>query len=316
MSSWKAAQSKREALKKTKFALIALSIFFGIIIFARIVKFTQILFSPWQIKTEKSFSWDGEFNINVAVRSDEGISLFSFSPKNQKVTIIKLPDETYLEVAGGFGKWQLRSVFNLGGYKLLENTLSGFFGLPIDGYIEGDLKEKENIVSFLISVPNIKTDLKLVDLIRLKLGVSNIRFDKVKEIDLKASELMRNETLADGTKVLIADPAKLDFILSEAADPQIQSEHQTIAIFNATDHPLLAQKAARLIANMGGDVIIITNSQKKYKKTLVSGEKSKTLERLKQIFVSSDKIEPNLEDLDSSRAQINLFLGEDYFDKL
>ena len=72
-------------------------------------------------------------------------------------------------------------------------------------------------------------------------------------------------------------------------------------------------KAARIITNLGGNVIIVSNGQTNLKNTKVTGVKSKTLDRLKQIFEISGKIDPNMEELTSSRADINVFLGEDYF---
>lgn len=319
MPSWKVAQTKRQKIKRTKLALIILGIFLGILILAQIFKFTQTLFSPWQIKNPipRGYSWGGQFNINIVVKDDK-VSLLSFSPKNQTVTILEIPDNTFLETAHGFGKWQIRSIYDLGGHQLLKDSLSQFFGLPIDGFLEGVFLDsiKKNPILNLTSLPGIKTDLTLVELIRLKLGLSGVRFDKIYMIDLEKSGALSPEKLADGTAVLIADPAKLDSEVTDLVDPNLKSEHKTLAIFNSTNHPQLAQKAARLITNVGGDVIIIANSQSKLEKTQIFGEESKTLDRLKQIFGISGRIDPESEDQVPSRAQINLFLGEDFFRNL
>lgn len=327
---WKAAHSKKQTIKKTRWALVALAVIFGLIIIGRAVKLTESFFIP-----QKNFHWNGDFNINVLIKAKE-ISLLSFSPKNEKITLINIPDNTYLQVAQEFGNWELRSVYNLGGEILLRDTLSDFFALPIDGYLNfsSSISQKESleIVTeirknpfFIIAVlSSVKTDLSPFELLRLQMGLSKVRFDKVKHI--KLDDILDQEVLADGSQVLIADPVKLDSILSELADPSIQSEHISIAVFNSTDSPGLAQKAARLITNIGGDVIITTNAQNKFKETRVYGEQSKTLERLKQIFenacqnrkksLNCDKIDSNLEELVSSRAKINIFLGEDYLNKL
>lgn len=319
MPSWKAAQSKRQKVKRTKLALIILGIFLGILILAQVFKFAQTLLSPWHIKNlaQKSYTWNGDFNINIVVK-DNKVFLLSFSPKNQTATILKIPDNTFLETAHGFGKWQIRSIYDLGGHQLLKDSLSQFFGLPIDGFLEGVFLDsiKKNPILSLTSLPGIKTDLTLVELIRLKLGLSGVRFDKIYMIDLEKSGALSPEKLADGTEILIADPIKLDSQIAGLADPNLKSERKTLAIFNSTNHPQLAQKAARLITNVGGDVIIMANSQLKLEKTQIFGEEGKTLERLKQIFGISGRIDPESEDQVPSRAQINLFLGEDFFRNL
>lgn len=319
MPSWKAAQSKRQKNKRTKLALIILGIFFGILILAQIFKFAQTLFSPWQIKNpaQRNYNWNGGFNITIVVKDDK-VSLLSFSPKNQTATILEIPDNTFLETAHGFGNWQIRSIYDLGGHQLLKDSLGQFFGLPVDAFLEGEFLEsiKENPIFSLTSISDIKTDLSLVELIRLKMGLFGVRFDKIHRIDLEESGALSPEKLADGTDILIADPTKLDSEVSDLVDPNLESEHKTIAIFNATDHPQMAQKAARIITNIGGDVIITSNSESKLEKTQIFGEESKTLERLKQIFGASGKIDPAKEDQVPSRAQINIFLGEDFYNNL
>ncbi len=335
--SWKEVQSKKQAGKQTKLALIVIGIVIGLLLLSQLVKLTQMFFSPWKQSSviKRSYVWNGEFNINIVMKS-KGISLLSYDPKSEKATIVDIPAITYLEIANGFGKWQLGSIYglgetqkNIGGYYLLKNTLSNFFGLPIDGYLDfsGTYSQMENInlvsefrknfFSTITFLPFIKTDLTPFELVRLKMGLSAVRFDKIKQIDLQSSNSLVQDKLLDGSDILTPDPIKIDAAISDLADPTIQSERLTIAIFNSTDHPQLAQRAARLITNMGGDVIITANSDNKISKSYISGKESKTLTRLKQIFEpGGDIILKSNEDLVLSRAQINLFLGDDYFDRL
>lgn len=315
---WKAVQAKRQSAKKTKLALIALGIILGIFFLAQVFKFTQTLFSPWQMSTQshRAYKWNGDFNINILLRSDS-ISLISYNPQNEKITVINIPDETYIEASKGFGSWQVRSIFPLGGDELLKSSLTNFFGVPIDGFLDStslnSLLDKNPLSVFSI-LPKVKTDLTLFELIHLKMGLASVRFDKVNKIELQSLGLLEKAKLADGTEILSADPVKLDSLSTHFLESVIQSEHKSIAIFNGTNHPGIAQKAARLIANIGGDVIIVSNGEKKYEKTQIFGEESKTLQRLKQIF----NVSGNIEALEqpSSRAQINVILGEDYFNSL
>lgn len=335
MRGWKDTQSRRKNTKKTGLALIVLASILALLLLSQVVKFTQMVFSPWKLNpsVRRTILWNGESDINIIIKAKD-ISLLSFSPQNQKVTIIDIPKETYLEASHMFGKWILSSIYdlgqsqNIGGGKLLKDTLVNFFAMPIDGFLQFSDEYSQKGSSAIVSdfrknpfslvniLPNLKTDLTPFELIRLKLGLSGVRFDKIKQINLGNTSSLQKMRLADGTEVLTVDTIRLDSILSNMNDPAIQREHKTVAIFNSTNHPGLAQKAARLITNIGGDVIITSNGQNQLKSTQIVGDKSETLDRLKQIFEASDIITGTNEDLVSSRAQINLFLGEDYFDRL
>lgn len=351
-SGWKDIQSKIKRSKRNKLALGVLALVVGLLIISWAIRFTQNLFSPWKLSANqhKRYIWNGEFNINLLIRSNN-ISVLSYNPKQEKIVLINIPDETFLEVPFGLGLWQLRSVYELGqsqkrigGDKLLISTLTSFLAIPIDGFLDfSSLQPQRNAAELLDILKKnpfsgfnflsaLRTDLTVWELIKLKLSIGAVRFDKVKELSLVELGVLDRGNLPDGTPVWKADPVKLDSVLADLADPAISSEHKTIAVLNATDHPQLAQKAARLITNLGGNVIImanaksdLANAEKKLQKTKVLGEQSLTLRRLRQIFnpdvnrdsptVYYDKIDSLNEDLVYSRAQINLLLGEDYANK-
>lgn len=322
---WKDIQSKARIKKRTKLALLILALVGSLVIISWLVHLTKNLFSPWKLSTnsQRNYIWNGEFNINLLIRTNS-VSLFSYNPKDRKVVIVNIPDETYLEVPSGFGKWQLRAIYDLGGDQLLKKTLVEFFAIPIDGFLDfgGSFKTrsaselldslKKNPFSGFELLSNLQTDLTLWELIRLQAGISSVRFDKIRELNLSKLNVLDKENLLDGTQVYISDPVRLDSILSDLVDPAISLEHKTIAVLNATNRSQLAQKAARLITNLGGNVIITSNAQKTLKKSQLIGEQSKTLKRLQQIFDLDDKISTKDEDSESLRAQINLLLGEDY----
>ncbi|MBU1031377.1 LCP family protein [Patescibacteria group bacterium] len=326
---WRYTQSKIKKSKQVKLALIVLGIILGLLVLSWAIRFVNQMFSPWNGSSEtKHYVWNGKFNLNLLVRS-KGISLFSYNPKQGKIVIINIPDETFLEVPGGFGSWQLRSIYDLGesekavgGNKLLLSALTSFLGMPIDGFLDFSMYETKStgeIVDILRANPfsginllyQLKTDLTPWELIRLKTAIAGVRFDKIKEMDLAELNVLEKKNLPDGQEVYYGDSVKLDSIMADLADPILVSEHISIAIFNATAVPGLAQKWARLVTNLGGNVIITANATEQLKKTQIIGERSPTYERLGQIFASADKIKPLSGDL-ASRAQINLILGEDY----
>ncbi len=333
MPKWKTVQSSRKQKKKIKLALLTV-VFLGLLFLTGgLLNLTKTLTSPWQLDVEKkSFRWDGSNNINVVIKGVL-VSLVGFNPVSKKITVIKIPNQTYLDVPGGFGKWQIRSVYDLGqsnkigGGELLERTLTSFFGVPVEGFIQlkGDFAEKEaedfiywirqNPMNIFFALKDTNSDLSLLEMTRLNLKLFQVRFDKVNSINLEALLILNKSSLPDQTEVLIGDPVRIDSISQTLVDENVLKEHKTVAVFNATDHALIAQKAARIITNLGGNVIQISNTSLKQDKTRIWGEKSQTLKRLTQIFSCCDKIEPQLEGI-SSRAQINVILGEDFFFRL
>lgn len=332
-NSWKDVQSKARIKRRSKIAIGILAFIIGFLILSWAVEFSQNLFQPWNRSSiQRKYIWNGEFNINLLIRTSS-VALLSYNPATERIILIDIPQETFLEVPFGFGMWQLRAVYglgeaqkDLGGNRLLVDTLTSFFAVPVDGFLDFSAipqKSPAEIVEVLRKDPvsgfnllsNLKTDLTLWELLKLKLSLSSVRFDKIKQVNLLNLNVLDQEKLPDGTPVLTADVIRLDSVLSDLVDPVISAEHKTIAVFNATDHPQLAGKWARLITNLGGNVIITANAKTRLKTTQITGEQSLTLKRIRQIFGSGGKISSLDEDLTFSRAQINLFVGEDFFDR-
>ncbi len=326
-SGWKTHQTVSKTKKRTKLALIVLGLLVSLMLIYQLINFIKIIHRPFNSSVTKNYTWSGEFNLNL-VLTTKPISLFSYNPREKSVTIMTIPDETYIDVPGRFGKWQVRSIYELGktsnlsGNELLRQSLSSFLGIPIDGFSSINLADvfRGNIFSGITLLPKMETDLTLMELTRLKIGLLGVRFDKIKQIDLLDLGILERQKLADSTQILVADPVRVDSVLSDFADGQISAEHMSISIFNATDKPLLAQRAKRLITNLGGNVIALENAPRVLKKSYVEGDKSKTLERLNQIFNPSCKIESQKcdripkEELGTvvGRAQIIVVLGEDF----
>ena len=336
---WKHVQYKTKLKQKSKLALFVLALILGIIVISWIIRSAGSLFYPWRMPSQyaKSYTWDGQFNINLLIRTNH-ISLFSYNPQDEKISVYDIPDELFLDVPGGFGSWQLRSIYQMGesqkgigGNRLLVKTLSSSFAVPVDGFLDfSGLKSaksareivdtiRQNPFSGISLLSSLRTNLTFWELIRLKLNIAAVRFDKIKEVDLSKQGILDKEVLLDGSQVYSVDPVKLDSVMSGLSDPLVSKEHKSIAVFNATDHPQLATSWARMVTNLGGNVIITKNANARLKNTQVLGEQSPTLKRLSQIFSldcqnnpKCDKISLTDEDLVSSRAVINIFLGEDY----
>lgn len=333
---WKENKKNIKSSKNIKLGITVLGFIVVLIILGQILNFIKVLINPLSFDLQREV-WKGEFNISVIIQSDS-IYLLNFNPHQEEATVVSIPDETYLDTSQGFGKERVGSIFSLGEYSkkgmgvsILKTAVGSLFSLPIDGYIRFENSSKkelhqiiddvrQNPFSGISLIDDIKSDMTPLELIRLKLGLWKVRFDKIRHVDLLGLGVFDALNLANGTTVLVADQVKLDTALTDFLDPKIREENLSVAIFNATDYPLLAQKAKKMINNLGANVIIASNSPQKLKNTYILGMESKTLKRLNQIFLPQKNnlecAEDKCDNIDlnqiSSRAQINIFLGEDF----
>lgn len=328
---WKNIQQDTKLRKKTKLALVVLAAVFLIIALGKTIQLINRYTQPLTVEKQiKSYLWDGRSNINLVVHSRQ-ISLVGFNPVESKVTIVNIPDNTYLKVSDKFGSWKISSVYGLGqsekpavGNTLLVGSISLMLGLPVDGFLfyKGDSLTvdlignlKQNPYSALRSINDLETNLTPIELFKLYKGLSSVRFDKIEVIDLQDAGLMEEDKLADDSIVYQPDLIKLDSIAPNFYENQITQEQLTVAIYNATDYPGLAQKVARLVKNIGANVIISSNSSQKLANgTIVlknnNLKDSFTNKKLNQLL-KFGKMNFDLSRLEEFRADINILLGED-----
>lgn len=344
-SPWRKRQKENQSQKKITFAIYALGILAILILLSRIIVFISSLNSPYSPGGEERVGRWKETSPLTLVIYDTKVRLFRFDLNTQSATIINLPDELYLNMPKGFGRWRVGSIYDLGqsesppiGPDLLGKTLTYSLGLPIDGYLllEGEnlnfnkrvFEVKNNPLAALLYLRLSKTNLTPQELLTLSLNLKNIRSDKFEEVELNDTQIVTEITLPDKSKGLEVNPDNLNrFIQKNFEDSKLVDEGLSIGIFNATKYPLLAERAERLVESLGGRVIFTQNAKQSLEKTVVSGRESYTKERISNIFEAGcetyvktlfgeKKEDKNCQedpDLGSSRADINLYLGEDYY---
>lgn len=344
---YKSGPIKTKQNSKIKLALLTIFIFSLLLIVAKIIGFisgSDIALNTLNIKTD----WDGKSALNLLyIGSDhsKSISIINFQPKTNEMTILNLSDQIYFDLPKNFGNWRLGSIFDLGeedkkirGPYLLKLSVSKLVGLPIDGVVVSKSSNnagktvsdfRNNPLSITAFFANSKTDLTVFSYMKFLAAASNLRPDKLKVLDMANSNLTQSRLLPDSSRVLGIDAIKMDvFIRDKLADKTIFEEGATIGVFNATNHPGLAQEVSRIITNMGGNVVIVGNMEtKKEQSFVIVGQnsplldpKNLTIKRLDKLFSQNCNekcklLQSEIKDpfLNSSRAQINVILGEDYF---
>lgn len=326
---------------KVKLALLALVFLISLIILNQLISLINGLGAPFapdsKIADSKKYYWDGNSTLTLAVLS-QNLYIFNLNPKLEQISLVKILDELYLDVPYAFYSWPARSIYDLGqaenppfGGQLLRETLGNTFGIPIDGYIlvKGSQANpsfdktletiRQNPIQYLLFLRNIKTDLTLGELLSFWSNTRKIHSFKIKVTDLEKSSITKWQVLPDGSRILSLDNGKIDqFSQTIFKDNTLSLENYTIAIFNSTGDIGLAEKAARIIGNSGGRVILTSNWDEVQKESRVFGRTSLSKARLTQIFapycIKSCAEIPNLNNV-SSRADIILILGEDFAQK-
>ncbi len=354
-------------------AVICLAIVVLLIILGKFLSFILSLDYPYspdsKIIDQKQYLWDGRSTLNLVLKGQR-VDILSYNPVQQTILLLKLPNDTYMNLPMSYGNWPVGSIYQLGqvenppiGARLLKESVSEALGIPIDDYIIFSGKDanlpvettvdniRHSVFYALGTLGSIKTDLSLSELNSLYWDLSNVRFDKVKVVDLGTSQITQSLLLPDGSRVLALNTLLLDqFLQGQLLDSTMASEGVSVAVENATSRPQLAAFAARMINNLGGRVIFTDNSPVSLEKsvvieTSVSPVQTYTQTRLTQIFspdclpreqllflsqsstgclkfscttssgIINDCLAKDPTDF-TSRADITVYLGEDFYKRM
>lgn len=327
----------RRGQSSVRLAFIALGLILLVLILGKLFQLFGSLTKPFSADTlvKKEYSWDGKSAINLAIKGKD-IEVASFDPGSEQLTVLDIPNDAYFELPKGFGNWRVRAIYDLGqeenppvGSELLKASLAKLVGLPIDGFIEySDSKSfKDEVLSWhanplkiLGFIKESSTDLTPLEAISVYRALSSVRTDKIVSLDTAQSDITQSELLPDSSRVLGVDTIRLDlFVRDKMADSQIHSQAVPVGVLNGTSHPGLGEDVARIVTNMGGNVIFTANTETHQDQTIVTAsDKSFTSIRLMEVFAPKclkDKcaiVDPKVS---FSRAQINIVIGEDYYKK-
>lgn len=286
--------------------------------------------------------WDGKSRLTVALNSTP-ILLASYDPVEKTLNFLAIPPNTYIETIHGYGFYKAESIWRLGelekhGGELLAGSLQEYLGVPIDVYasinnLEFIINNSEELGDFLAeAIMKLfryggNTNLTRWDLVRLWWGIRGVRFDKTKLIDLGETNAVEEITLPDETRALEPDPLRLDQLVAKLfSDRRIKEEGFSIGVYNNTQYPGLAKKAARIINNIGGQVIEVRDWEIRSEKPQprqtglgkceVRSEKKSasayTVRKLIKIF----DCQYGGREMGESRVEVAVILGEDYWRKL
>lgn len=220
--------------------------------------------------------FDDARRFTLTIANNHNIEVISLSPSLKNITVFKLNDGIKPAEAG----------------KQLA--------IPIDGFITQnslDLNQKTDslFIKAILNYNKLETNLTIIDIVRL---VMFARAIPESSIDVK---------LVGNTSGL-----ELDKIIGRlVSDDLIEKDRQTIQIINATAITGLGNRLAKLITNMGGDVIIVATSDSLKKESNISyiDKKTYTIGRLQKVLGYEV-----VKETENAISDITIVIGEDRLD--
>ena len=230
------------------------------------------------ITVVRAGQFDSSKRFTLTITNGKNIEVISLSPDSKEISVFKLNDSVKFAEVGRF----------------LE--------IPIDGFIVQnslDLNQKVDslFVKTILNYNKLKTNLTIIDLLKLTMLARTIP-----------------ESSVNVKMVGDVNGLELDKVVGRlASDTSIEKDHQTIRIINGTEVIGLGNRLARLITNMGGDVIIVATSDSLIKKSsiLYIDKKTYTVERLQKVLGYEVAKEEN-----NAISDITIVIGEDKLNSL
>ncbi|MEX1068434.1 MAG: LCP family protein [Patescibacteria group bacterium] len=331
-SSWRIFQRHSKFRKSIRKLGLALLVVLGVLLVNGAYKFIKLFVSPLDSAAgsyfQNSSSWDGEMplsllylevsDIEAASPRTRSLGILSFNPTQGLFTTIGIP-VSYGKLEELYGLGEINAAE--GGVGVVAQEVQRLLGIPIDGYLVIDEAGRQELANLFPDVSGVKEALVLPTLFKLpqvwlvSQSSAKISLD-ITGIARAAWYLLgvRADRITDLvlTPDLLDDPAGLDRRLSSYfRDDRLAAEHLKIQVLNGSVRGGVAATAARMVRNMGGDVIRVDNFERQdlVKGYLLMETGSYTASRLARVFGVSDSRPPR--EGEESRANITLILGSE-----
>lgn len=273
-------RNKKKAYKvqNIKLAFVFCVFIIALIIGSLILKFGILI---------KKSRFDGQHRFTISLSKslkNSDITVVSLAPDTKSISVLSVPQNSYL-----------RNIH-------LQN-ISQYLQIPIDGFIQFEKIDKidqknieSNIRKIILNFNRLKTNLTLIDFLRIWLFTKNISSHAV---TTKTVDSLEDEAARDKFFSFLFN----DFTFTE--------ENQSIQIINGTQRAGLGNRLSRLIGNMGGNVVSISTADNvvRHSEILYFGKYSYTVERLNKILsftINKKEVRPS-----EAISDIIIIIGED-----
>lgn len=218
--------------------------------------------------------FDDSRRFTISVSDNKSVEVMSLSPSSKTIAIFKLDKGIKLADTGRFLK------------------------IPIDGFIASnslDLSQKATpfFLRAALNYNNLHTNLTILDIAKILLFAR-----AVPESEISVRKIPQDLSAVEADKI----------VGRQVRDELVEKDNLTIRIINGTDIIGFGNRLARLITNMGGNVIIVATSDRPVKRSAISyiDKETYTVKRLVQVL-EYEAIGEN----DNAISDITITIGED-----
>ncbi len=243
-----------------------------------------LIFVSLSIKTIsliQQSKFDGGHQFLVAVVKQGGVEeIVGFNPQLNSISVLIIENSPLQLSALG---------------KTLGIVTDAKIEVPADIVLDGDITR--TLTSSIIQYNSTKTNLTIIDLLRLTLLSKNVA-EKDKTIENIKFPFQENRT----DKIIV----------SLFGDKNISSENSTLQIINGTEIPGMGRRLERVLVNLGANVISVSTSHTNVARSKIQyfGSETYTVEKIKKILLySAEKL--NKETI----ADIVIIIGKDAIDE-
>lgn len=278
------ARRKRRALRLSKPKPVKKVLYFFIFLFGLLL----LLFFGLR---SKNFSGNEKTSL-VIKNADSSVSVIILDPHLKEIHTLNIPPDTEVEVAGDYGSWKIKSIWQLGeqegiGGELLSRSVT--LGLKMPTPLWADSDASGLIVPGFPRIFNAlfspyKTNLSFADKLGILFLSLSVKNTKRVTIDLEETSYLEKETLPDGEEAFVVVKSPPSSISALFADPILSSKIISVSIKDASEKPGLAEEVGEVVEVLGGKVSSIEKIEGLAENCLLKANDIAVLETLERVF--------------------------------
>jgi len=223
-------------------------------------------------KNVRFSSWDGKEQFSLVIIEPENILFLALKPKIPEAVLVKVPGDTLVDGALGFGEVKLGSLTGLAEIesvradRLVLESIKQNFGMPVEGFLQLEQTEEDLKMVFFTLLRSFdyaqdyagrsRTNLTKLELMRALWFVKGLRVDQIQAFDLTETKSLVLQKQPDGSGIYKIQKEQFDIFANRYfTNQRLVDEEITWEVFNATGQPGLAEMVGRLFKNSGSMVV-------------------------------------------------------------
>ena len=236
--------------------------------------------------------WDKEGKLSLVVGGVGDVSVYVFNPSSEEITKIVIPQNTQVEVSRELGTWKTGSLWQLGvneklGGVVLAETLIKNFHLPINAWASDQANsyyEGELVGITKATVMTTRTNLSVIDRIRLALFSAGIKNFKKETINLENIGILEKTNLEDGSEGFIITRELPQKVKAHFSDELISGEGLRVVIYDHTGNREGYKQVGGVLETLGAKVASVIRKDEQDFDCVVSANDDHALNLVSGVF--------------------------------